>query len=65
MITRPPCKDCPDRHPGCHSDCERYLEFKSYKDAERSEMRKGYDAIRFKIAGCQKARQIAHRHKPK
>lgn len=27
------CKDCTDRHPKCHSDCERYL-------AQREEMRK-------------------------
>ena len=20
-----PCKDCPDRHPGCHSVCEKYI----------------------------------------
>ena len=21
----PVCKDCPDRHQGCHAECERYL----------------------------------------
>ena len=21
----PVCKDCPDRHQGCHADCEKYL----------------------------------------
>lgn len=21
-----PCKDCPDRHLGCHSECEKYQE---------------------------------------
>ena len=65
MITRPPCKDCSERHRGCHYDCERYLEFKAYREAEREEMRKGDEAIRFKIDGCRKARSIAHRHKPK
>lgn len=25
-----PCKDCPDRHIGCHSGCERYLAWKKY-----------------------------------
>lgn len=24
-----PCKDCPDRHIGCHSECEKYLSFKA------------------------------------
>jgi len=23
-----PCKDCPGRHVGCHSDCERYIAYK-------------------------------------
>lgn len=22
-----PCKDCPDRHPNCHSECEAYQAF--------------------------------------
>ena len=26
MVTQP-CKDCPDRHIGCHSTCDRYAEF--------------------------------------
>lgn len=73
MTTKPipipkcPCKGCTvDRHPGCHADCKNgYLEYKAYKDAEREAMRANDDAIRFKIAGCQKARANAHRHKPK
>lgn len=35
MITAP-CKDCADRHPNCHSECERYGEYKK----ERTEMLK-------------------------
>jgi hypothetical protein len=30
---RPPCKDCPDRHIGCHSKCEKYLAFRRERDA--------------------------------
>ena len=26
MVTQP-CKDCPGRHTGCHSSCDRYAEF--------------------------------------
>lgn len=26
-----PCKNCPDRHLGCHSDCEKYKEFAEYR----------------------------------
>ena len=36
MVTQP-CKDCLDRHTGCHSSCDRYAEFcrenKEQKDA--------------------------------
>lgn len=27
-----PCKDCPDRVVGCHSTCEKYIEFRKYRD---------------------------------
>lgn len=33
------CKDCADRHVGCHSDCERYA-------ADVAERRKLHDAER-------------------
>lgn len=23
-----PCKDCKDRHPNCHSDCDAYINWK-------------------------------------
>jgi hypothetical protein len=23
-----PCKDCQERHIGCHAECERYIKFK-------------------------------------
>lgn len=26
----PPCKDCPDRHINCHSECIRYLRWKEH-----------------------------------
>lgn len=39
MVTQP-CKDCPDRHIGCHSTCDRYTEFcrenQEQKDAIRA-----------------------------
>ena len=28
-----PCKDCPDRYPGCHSKCEKYQAF--YRENEK------------------------------
>lgn len=31
-----PCKNCGDRHPGCHSECPEYEEFKRRLDSLRS-----------------------------
>lgn len=28
-----PCKDCPDRHYLCHSECEKYLTFHKEREA--------------------------------
>lgn len=43
------CKDCQERHVGCHSTCERYKAQKEKWDAEREEINKQkllrYDAI--------------------
>ena len=31
-----PCKDCPDRHVGCHSECGKYIAY----DAALKDLRK-------------------------
>ena len=28
MGNKSPCKACPDRCPGCHSKCEKYIKFR-------------------------------------
>ena len=33
----PPCKDCPGRHVGCHSECPQYAEFAKSMEAIREE----------------------------
>ena len=35
-----PCKDCADRHPACHSHCEKYKEWKAEWDALREKERR-------------------------
>lgn len=43
-----PCKDCAERHPGCHSECERYKEY-SREQAQGREKRRidgEYAAVR-------------------
>lgn len=36
-----PCKNCPDRYVGCHSQCESYKKFRKLKDIENQEAREG------------------------
>ena len=36
-----PCKNCPDRYVGCHSQCESYKMFRKLKDIENREIREG------------------------
>lgn len=32
-----PCKDCPDRHPNCHSHCEAYQEYDAFNKAKNEQ----------------------------
>jgi len=32
-IRQSPCKDCQSRHILCHSECEKYIEFRTARDA--------------------------------
>lgn len=34
-----PCKDCPDRHPSCHSSCPKYITFRRELDEKNAAIR--------------------------
>lgn len=34
MKPQSPCKDCPDRELGCHSKCQKYIDFRKAVDAD-------------------------------
>lgn len=34
-----PCKDCPDRYPGCHGDCEKYADYRAKVDRQRESLK--------------------------
>ena len=42
----PPCKDCQDRHPGCHDKCDGYKSWKMRLE-EINSKRKEYDSKPF------------------
>ena len=31
-----PCMDCPDRHPGCHGSCEKYMAWHERYQAQQT-----------------------------
>lgn len=44
VLRTAPCKDCPDRFVGCHSTCEKYIQFK--KDVRKDRQEHWGDYIR-------------------
>lgn len=60
-----PCKDCPDRAPGCHSTCERYAEFKVAKEAEnkaRADYARAHSAM---MEGRRRVKELKTGGKPR
>ena len=41
-----PCKDCPERHEGCHGKCDGYKAYKVAKEQEREDERKRKDVFK-------------------
>lgn len=37
------CKDCPDRFPGCHGQCEKYKTERAAYDAQKKVFREQYE----------------------
>ena len=35
-----PCKDCPDRHPACHDQCEKYRKWLDAYHADQRDIRR-------------------------
>lgn len=56
-----PCKDCSDRHAGCHAECEKYLEARSQnmkvKDRERKIINDQLDYVRYRIESGDRQRR--------
>ena len=46
MKTLPPCYACETRFPCCHSQCDRYSEWKDRKEVEKAKARKAFLAER-------------------
>lgn len=44
--TKPPCYQCPKRHPWCHSTCPDYLDWQRERQDMLDERRKMQDIVR-------------------
>ena len=60
-----PCKDCPDRVPGCHSRCERYATYSAAHARELENKNRYLDAESATVRGVYRmqARNPARRKK--
>lgn len=56
-----PCRDCQDRHPGCHPDCAAYLEARernmAKKAVEKKNIQKHLDYVRYNIESIDRAKK--------
>lgn len=57
---RAPCKDCPDRHPGCHGQCEAYKAFRAQRDAAIAEKQKDADVLNYVIMNEERISRRKH-----
>ena len=63
--TKAPCKDCPDRFPACHGQCEPYKEWKDNYLAGKAKARRGGDALGVIITAIDRAKREQHRRQGK
>lgn len=47
-----PCKNCEDRHMGCHSECERYAKYKQECELENQARRERLQLTSAYIDSC-------------
>lgn len=60
-----PCKDCVERHVGCHASCPRYAEFKAGCNARRQERAAYYPIKDYTVDSIVKTKKAAHRRRRK
>ena len=51
-MLKPTCKDCTDRYIGCHTKCEKFIEYRKELDrinnirAKNMDIERGFDDVR-------------------
>lgn len=57
------CKDCQDRHIGCHSTCKRYQEWSRQVQEEAQERRRNHAAEQCQIENALRIRENNQRRR--
>lgn len=60
-----PCKDCAERHVGCHASCPRYAKFKAGCNARRDARAGRYVIMDYTVDTIKKQRRLAHNRRRK
>ena len=53
------CKDCPNRYPGCHGKCEKYLAEKAFYRKRKEDIRTRNAAVGYTVDEIRKKRDRA------
>lgn len=62
MIKKAPCKDCPDRHEGCHGECGKYKDYKQEREAAKRWIKQQSEADGI---GCERGIRMRKRMRSK
>lgn len=65
MSTYKCCYKCEDRHPLCHSDCERYLEFVKKNEERKRRMHKDDVFKGYRQESMDRLNKVKARHRIK
>lgn len=60
-----PCHNCPERHPHCHSECDKYKEFTAFRQQVLEARKKEVDRVSADIEIRAKYRKEAKRKERK
>jgi len=54
-----PCvRECPDRKVGCRSECEKFKEWDSFKEAERKQRQKDFLVEDYTLASVARVKKL-------
>lgn len=56
-----PCMNCDDRHAACHGDCERYAEYKAYRESIKEKKRKEVEVGKIIIDSIEDKKRISRK----